>query len=382
MIKSKPEDFVVEEKANLPIRKGGNYKVYILKKIGWNTLDLIHRMAVDNSIQFNKFAYGGKKDKYGITQQYITVNDPKKLSHKDKYFSLQYIGDMDRPMGPDLISGNLFNVIIRDIKNADLVEKNVYEVKQFGFPNFYDNQRFRSFDPNCGFFAEKILKKQWNGAVKCFIASSYPDLQGKEKERRRELFNNWKKWEVCLSLSKSILEKKIFNILINKKDDFIKALHLISDEEISMQYSAYQAHLWNEVLRKILNESENKLNKNRGVEGDYYFWNRNDINNYEYIKSIEIPTVAQKIIFPDENIKKLYDEVLLEKGINYSSFNIKKLRNAYFKSFARKAIVIPEDLVLNEIAPDEINNKKIKFSLRYFLPRGSYGTMLIKRLFN
>ena len=45
MIKAKPEDFVVEERADLPLRRHGEYRVYLLRKSHWNTLDLIHHLS-------------------------------------------------------------------------------------------------------------------------------------------------------------------------------------------------------------------------------------------------------------------------------------------------------------------------------------------------
>ncbi|MEK6636046.1 MAG: tRNA pseudouridine(13) synthase TruD, partial [Planctomycetota bacterium] len=61
-------------------------------------------------------------------------------------------------------------------------------------------------------------------------------------------------------------------------------------------------------------------------------------------------------------------------------FNIRKIRQAFFKGIERKAVVIPEELSV-DYSDDEIYTGREKLVLRFFLPRGSYGTMLIKRLF-
>ena len=66
-LKARPEDFVVEEDADLPFRKDGNFCVYLLKKRGWNTVDVLKNIAKKLSLPYADFSYGGKKDKYALT---------------------------------------------------------------------------------------------------------------------------------------------------------------------------------------------------------------------------------------------------------------------------------------------------------------------------
>lgn len=89
---------------------------------------------------------------------------------------------------------------------------------------------------------------------------------------------------------------------------------------------------------------------------------------------------ASNIRMPDDFTKNLFSEVLKENNLKSPMFNIRKLRQAFFKGIERKAIVTPEDLVV-DYAEDEIYQGKKKLTLKFFLPRGCYGTMFIKRLF-
>lgn len=72
-VKVKPEDFIVEEVADLPLQKDGNFRVYLLRKRGWNTVDILKMLSRKFSIPHSYFSYGGKKDKYAFTSQYITI---------------------------------------------------------------------------------------------------------------------------------------------------------------------------------------------------------------------------------------------------------------------------------------------------------------------
>jgi tRNA pseudouridine13 synthase len=380
MIKAVPEDFIVEEKAGLPLRQHGNHRVYLLKKSHWNTLDLLHLLSRSLRLPLEKFSYGGKKDKHGLTSQFIAVENRRDCSQEGKDFSLESQGFMDRPMGPDLILGNAFTVTMRDLAGLDSLERNIDEVGKTGFPNFFDDQRFRSYDPERGFFAGKILRRHWNGALQVFLTSAGPDTGKKERERKQALFENWRDWPACLGYAQDPLEKRIFGYLSGHPKDFGRALHLIPQEEISMAYAAFQSHLWNELLRRLLKLKLKDFIEIRGVEGSYIFWRKMEDDTLAYLGILDIPTAAVKMDFPDDLVRSLYEDILKEHAIKPGSFRTKALRKVYFRSFKRKAMLIPEDLRIVEKGDDNLHPARKKMTISFFLPRGAYGTMLVKRI--
>ncbi len=374
------EDFVVEERANLQLEKEGDFKVYLLRKKGWNTTDLINYISRILKIPLSSVSYGGKKDRHGLTSQFITIKSKKDFSMQGENFSLEFIGFTSRPMGPDLIISNNFNVTIRNIRETEEIFENLDEIKEFGIPNFFDDQRFRSYDFRRGFFAEKILKKQWNGALQVFLTSVSPDMKANERRRKEELFRNWKNWEKCLEIAETKLEKKIFNLLKEGKKNLLKALHMIPREEVSMLYSSYQSHLWNEILRRLIKIKILEIYEIKGVEGGYFFWKKLERETFSYLKELKIPTASHKMDFFDPTLQEIYNELLKEKQLKRSSFRTTVLRKAYFRSFQRKALVIPEGLRVLEEDEDELNRGKRKIKIEFSLPRGSYGTIVTKRL--
>ncbi len=147
MIKAKPEDFVVEERADLPLAAKGRYGVYRLQKQNWNTSDLVRHLARRFALPPGRFAYGGKKDKHGQTAQYLTIEDEADRSETGKDYRLESAGRMDRPMGPDLIRANDFTIAIRDLADPSPMESVLDRIRTEGIPNWFDDQRFRSYDP-------------------------------------------------------------------------------------------------------------------------------------------------------------------------------------------------------------------------------------------
>ncbi|MBI3399002.1 MAG: hypothetical protein HY026_07210 [Deltaproteobacteria bacterium] len=59
-IKTKPEDFIIEEDADLKLHKGGDYKVYLLTK-GFNIVDALLKLSKKLGGAFQQLFVRGKK---------------------------------------------------------------------------------------------------------------------------------------------------------------------------------------------------------------------------------------------------------------------------------------------------------------------------------
>jgi len=428
-VKVKPEDFIVEEIADISLTRAGDFCVYRLQKRGWNTVDVLKNLSKKLNLPSSDFSYGGKKDKYALTSQYITIGRqsdkqttpsasaplqggvergiknpwikrrnlpspsvinpaeierliPTKLDKEN--YSLSFVGLMDRPMGPDLIKGNKFHIVVRNLTENELKSalSEIECVKKDCYPNYFDDQRFGSFDARQGFVAEKIIKKHYNGALKIYFSRIHPEDSKEEKEHRKFIYENWGNWQACITRATGRFEKEAFSYLEKHPTGFVPILQRISHEEMVLFFSAYQSHLWNEVLRKIIQSiSGNSLNISRGIAGDYLFYTHLDDKNKGYLSRLIVPMPASNIRMPDTFTETLYSEVLKENDIKSPMFNIRKIRQAFFKGIERKTLVIPEELFV-DYSEDEIYQGKKKLVLDFFLPRGCFGTIFIKRIFS
>jgi len=384
-IKVKSEDFYVKEIISLPIKDKGPYGVFILKKRGWNTVDLLKRIGKNLGIPFSNISYGGKKDRHALTEQFITIkNIKRKILVKDGNYSLHLIGFSEEPMDPRHIIGNEFKIVIRSISKE--AEEFLYEplksIEKYGFINYFDDQRFGSFDPRQGFIGEKIIKGHYNGALKIYLTHIYPEDKKEARERKKFLFENWGNWQRCLGVAKTQMENFAFNYLTEKPKDYLTILKKIPREDMSMFFSAYQSFLWNETVRRLLIFllSEEEIIIHKGITGDYIFFNEIDKEKFSYLMKLQIPTASSKLKIPDERTEKIYNDLLNERDVKPSMFNLKKIRQAFFKSVARDVLVKPKSFNYN-IEDDEVYENRRKITLSFFLPRGSYATMLIKRIF-
>lgn len=378
-LKVKPEDFIVEEHIKWPQRRG-EYGLYLLEKRGWNTVDVLKKIASTYKIPISHLAAAGRKDKYAFTKQYVTIKGVKGRFFKEKNWELIPVGTMDRPIGPDLIIKNSFQIVLRKVsrEEGEYIKKALSKIKACGLPNYYGDQRFGTYDIKNGFVGEKIVKQQFKGAVKAFLCTIHPGDKKPAKERKHYFFEHFDEPELCLKCARTHLEKKIFSFLTQEKN-YLKALSLIPSIEIKFQLSMFQSYLWNLFLRTLLLKLAPEGHEIRGRGNHYYF----PIILSEQAKSYlsqNFPMPGYGAKMPDKMTQDIYEQVLQDNGLKPSAFNFRKFRLCYIKSFPRRGIVFPEGLKVGKLEPDELYPDHFKLFLSFSLPAGSYATILVKNL--
>jgi len=382
-IKTRPEDFVVEEILGIAPKDNGPYTLLRLIKRQCNTVDAVQHLAAHIRKPLWTIAYGGRKDKHACAAQFITVKGPvTSLNTKTLKFRLEPAGYLDRPMGPDLIAGNKFHIVIRNI-SPDEKERTMPRIEAIlyhGFSNYFDDQRFGPFDPIQGFLAEKIVRKHFNGAVKFYLTRRVSEDKKEDALRKAFFFENWGQWEECLHEASGHTEQEWLSHLCKRPRDFLTLLRKIPADELAFHFASFQAFLWNEVLRRLLQRTASTLGSYPGLAGDYLF---GDAERAEMAGVI--PTISSKMRIADPVIADTYRGLLQEKNLKTADFNLTKIRQAYFKSIHRAVRITPENMTYafgaDETARQRGAEQAEKLTLDFTLPRGSYATMLIKQVF-
>ncbi|MGH7806725.1 MAG: tRNA pseudouridine(13) synthase TruD, partial [Thermodesulfobacteriota bacterium] len=95
---------------------------------------------------------------------------------------------------------------------------------------------------------------------------------------------------------------------------------------------------------------------------------------------IQVPLVDHKVEFTEEKIKAIAEMTIRREGISTGGFRLNKIKKAFFKSVLRYLIVFPEELEICNPIPDEIYPNKLKLTVSFFLPPGSYASVLLRRI--
>ena len=385
-LKQLPNDFEVDEINDLSISKEKKgYKAYLLEKRGMETFSLFSYLSRKNNIPIKEFGIAGLKDRHAVTRQYFTIPlkyDIKTLHEKD--FDITLLGYTDKGLKLGDLKGNKFEITARDIKKGELegIINKAKNIAQIGVPNYFDSQRFGSVIGN-EFIARHLIKKNYENAVKIYLTSYTKFESSKIKQEKRLVLQNWG------NIKNLKIKNKTFAAVINeyrKSNKWIEAYKKIPSNIREIVISAYQSYLWNECIKRVLIGTINKkkLYSIPYSLGSLIFYKNLDENEMKKIPDM-FKTISEEIK-PNELELEVINRVLEKEGIAIEEFNIKKQTGNFFKVHERNVLLKPLSFSISEPLIDDINdrgkNNSFKIKLSFSLPKGSYATMITKRLFN
>ena len=383
LLKCRPEDFQVEEILEpqlLPIGKG-LFRIYRLKKTGWTTADAIDAIARSSSTPKNEIRYAGRKDRHAVTIQFISAPQNYCLVSHEKVLELQEVGGLDTSLAPSAIKGNHFKLTLRRIHpsfSAQLHDA-LQQQGQYGFPNYFDEQRFRSVGKSGAFIAERIVKKQFSGALKLYLCEERRRDCAQDRQRRKQYSDSWGDWSQLFPMAKKVEEQRVLDALVQRpgKEGMATALSLIPRDDLEMYFAAWQSFLWNETLSLIMNRQSINGSATCSTGGTFLF-PCDTKQAHSLLNKIQIPTVASRLLSCDEDIRQCIMEVLKKHDVRLPQMNIRKMRAVHFSSFYRNAWSTPHDFKIGPLVPDTLHAAQLTQDIEFTLPRGSYATMLFK----
>ncbi len=369
-LKERPEDFFVREIKNLNLKEKGRYAYFLLRKRNMTTLDAVRRVAKELGVSAETVGTAGLKDKEAITEQFISVENPRAIKNlREENLTLTFLGYGDEPVRMGEIEGNYFEITVRSIgkKKREYLRRSIDFVREFGFENYFGEQRFGSIKFAQEFVAKLLLKGDYEGALKEYLTSM------KDRRRRRELLKRWGRWkefikfmpqtsELELSIVRDLIKGKTFEETLSRLPKRIKLLFSF----------AYQSYLWN----RYLNTFVVRYFKHCSVP--FLRWRLSFIREitpevFEEIKDLEIPFLGTQYKPSNKKIELIIREVLEEEGLTPQDLEARRIGIKLLSDGVRKAFVFPKDLKVLEEGGDFVK-------LSFVLPPGSYATVLLRKL--
>jgi tRNA pseudouridine13 synthase len=383
-IKQKPEDFRVEELTNCQPDKTGDYAFYRLDKRGWTTPDAMQIIRRRWKIEVRRVSIGGLKDRHAETIQYLTIyrGPQRKLTHSN--LQLTYLGQVPQAYRSEHIDANRFAVTIRAMTAEQIgaALRALEEVLEVGVPNYYDDQRFGSVAHGGSFLAQQIILGEYEAALQSALTAPYASERAAQKKEKATLRQHWGNWPYCQQHLSSGPARNIVEYLAAHADDFRGALERLPPELRSLYLSSYQSHLWNHMLVDWLSDHvpAKDLTPVALRLGEVPMPRRLNADLLGQLRTLELPLHSARNHLDDSDPRKPYfDRILAEEGLTLEQFKLKGFRNLFFSKGERAAWCFPQNLEARN-AKDEEHPNKQKLTLRFDLPRGSYATLVVKRI--
>jgi tRNA pseudouridine13 synthase len=387
-VKQRPEDFEVEELTDVKPGERGAHSFYRLEKRGWTTPDALQAIRRRWKLDLPRLSYGGLKDRHAHTVQYISIfhGPRRRLTHHDIH--LEYLGLIESPYTSHDIRSNRFRLTLRAFLSAEVesVTQALEEVRGDGVPNYFDDQRFGSVASGAGetgeFVAKLLVQGRFEDALREALTAPYEHDRADARKEKALLREGWGDWAGVKNRLPRGHARSLVDYLVHHPTDFRGTCARLRPDLRGLYLSAYQSHLWNRMLARWL-ERNCRAEQLIPVQlrlGALPMPCGLDESQCRVLDELMLPLPTARLhLDPADSRLPLIREVLAEEGLELSQLKVKGVREMFFSKGERAARCVPAALTY-EFAEDELNKGRMKAVLAFEMPRGSYATLIVKRI--
>ena len=148
-MRSRPEDFIVEEDLGFDASGSGEHLFLVIEKRGANTAFVAKQLARWANVAEHAVSYAGLKDRHALTRQAFTVHLPKKIA--PEFSALENNAEFRvlshtwhaRKLPRGALRGNRFVLTLRQVQGEPAaIEQRLHNIAERGVPNGFGDQRF------------------------------------------------------------------------------------------------------------------------------------------------------------------------------------------------------------------------------------------------
>ena len=148
VIRSIPEDFIVDELLPFEASGSGEHVFLRLEKTGENTEYVARQLARFAGVRQRDVGYAGLKDRHAVTRQWFSVwlpgkQDPDWTELESGTVKVLQAVRHARKLKRGVLAGNSFEILIRDWRgDRNRLVEQLAAIRIGGIPNYYGEQRF------------------------------------------------------------------------------------------------------------------------------------------------------------------------------------------------------------------------------------------------
>ncbi|MGH7151744.1 MAG: tRNA pseudouridine(13) synthase TruD, partial [Planctomycetota bacterium] len=384
-LKARPEDFRVVELFDPSLLGEGPYAIYRAVKTKRTTLEVLARLAQEARVEKRAIAYAGMKDRQGIAVQHFSIEGGRRVDLREPGLFVRFLGNAARPISPAASRGNAFEIVARALDREDLVRmrENLSQVRAIGLPNYFDDQRFGCLRHGQGFVARDLIDGRLEQGLANLLAAPSPFDDPATGGFKAALRQAWGDFERCAKIARARDHLSLFRHLASNPRDFRGAFAFVAQRVRVLHLHAYQSYLWNRALgtylralvppeaRVFLRSDAGPLLAPRGLSSPLL----------AQLERLSFPLPAHDSVLPDAAVRRALEESLAAERLTLDRIRIEGIPGFAFKAEERAAWLRPGHLRVRPAELDDLARRGWKVALRFELQRGSYATLLLKRLF-
>ena len=148
VIRSRPEDFRVDEQLGFDADGSGEHCLLHVEKTGANTGWVAQQLARFAGVRARDVGFAGRKDRHAVCRQWFSVwmpggQSPDFHACDIDGVSILAVDRHGRKLRPGSHAGNRFEIVVRDLQSgAGALEPGLRRIAAAGTPNYFGAQRF------------------------------------------------------------------------------------------------------------------------------------------------------------------------------------------------------------------------------------------------
>ncbi len=382
-LKCLPEDFRVTELTDRVTNGRGPFALYRLTKKSLGTPEAIDAILKRWNLARQQVSYGGLKDRHAVTEQFITIKYGPRNDQMQTNLELNYLGQTDRPFDAADNIGNRFEIVMRSLSDDEVARaiQAINDVTINGVPNYFDDQRFGSLGQSGEFIAVPWCRGDYERALWLALADPNEHDRPNDRDEKQLLRDRWGDWPGLKADMPRGSRRSIVTYLVDHPTDFRRALALMRLDLRGLWLSAFQSAVWNRLLAESLRDlcRPEQLSEVEFGERPAPFFHSLDESQRWELGGLELPLPSGRLKLESGPLFDRLQRVLAEFGLEPRTMRVKYPRDVFFSKGQRAAVYLPGNLQ-HKSDRDELYDDRRKLTLSFELPRGSYATILIKRL--
>ena len=382
-LKVRPSDFKVTERlADGIVSDQGPFRVYRVRKEKLTSLEAATELANAVGVPSGEIGLAGLKDRQGVTTQFMSARHGPPLSINLPGLSIQNAGFAGANLDASASEGNDFQIVARDLSDGDIdqIRGSLDAVRTHGLPNYFDSQRFGNIRHGQGWIALDLLKGDVKGALQRLVASASPFEPPAKRRLKDALWRSFGDWGACRSIAGKLGRyHSVFEHLRRDPEDYAGAFHRVATRERLIHLYAFQSHLFNRALALHVAEACPDRFGVQGIEGKLRFPTGETWLPDAWDGQLMLPGERlQGVDDPDQ--RALYGRILEMLGIEPDGLVLPDVPGFQLKPEPRAACVVPLELRVRPAEDDNEFRGRRMVKLQFGLPRGSYATLVVRRL--
>ena len=384
-LKQRAGDFRVRELlVDGYLQDRGDYRVYRVTKRKLTSPEAARVLAMEAGIEQAEVGLAGWKDRQGITIQHMSVPGGRPVRLHDQELKIETIGFAGEPLDGSFSRGNAFELTVRDLRRPALnrLRQSVPLVREHGTVNYFDDQRFGNLTHGQGWIVKDLLRGDVENALFALLAAKSPRDDERHRRFKRDISANWGDWRACREAAgKFGAHHSVFEHLTRNPGEFAGAFEHIATRLKLIHLYAWQSHLWNRAVCDLVRASlpAGERLPLECDEGTLVAYANEPPRALGARSSFPIPGAGLDDV-PEGEDRALLEEALAREELVADQMRIQGIGGFHLKGEPRPLLVFPRHL---RVRPPESEEERGSFSVRvrFELPRGSYATLVVKRLF-